>query len=87
MEVNLETVRVVIESCGSQVLNYFIEPGKQFSRIPRIDERESQTGLPSTAVKSHLSVTRLLSIDPCTRVHDVGQRAPVSRLGSSGGML
>ena len=35
--------RIVIECSGSQVPNYFLQPGKWFSRIPRIDEKESQT--------------------------------------------
>ena len=41
-------IRVVIESRGSRVPNYFLKPWKWFSRLRRIDERESQTiGLPS----------------------------------------
>ena len=78
--------RVVIESCESRVPNYFLEPRKGFSLIPRIDERESQTiGLPSAAaaVKSPPVATRLLLIDRLcglyTRVLDVGERAPVGR--------
>ena len=78
--------RVVIESRKSRVPNYFLEPRKRFSLIPRIGERESQTiGLLSATatVKSPPVATRLLSIDrlcsPYTRVHDVGERAPVGR--------
>jgi len=73
--------RVVIESRGSQVPNYFLKPRKRFSHILRIDKMESTVGLLSTAVKSPSVATSLLSIDRLcglyARVRDVGQRAPV----------
>ena len=59
--------------------------GKRFPRIPRTDERESQTtGIPSAtaAVCSPLVDTCFLSIDrlhgPYTKVHDVGPRVSAS---------
>jgi len=56
--------RVVIESDRSRFSDYFLEPGRRFSQIPRIQSESQTIGLPSSPVGTHLlSIARLLMFD------------------------